>query len=98
MFFVIPSQNLIDIMTELGFEKLFFKCAGKFFKTGKIPMNKSGTILPKINPPNHMDKGTALPVFSKLYKKYRNTKARWILSSLFVAQLFKEISSNNLES
>ena len=55
-------------MTELGFERLFFKCADKFFERGKTTMNKSGTILPKINPPNHMDRGTALPVFSELYK------------------------------
>ena len=85
-------------MTELGFERLFFKCADKFFEKGKTPMNKSGTILPKINPPNHMDRGTALPVFSELYKKCRNTMAGWLLASFFVAQLFKEISSDNLES
>ena len=85
-------------MTELGFERLFFKCADKFFERGKTTMNKSGTILPKINPPNHMDRGTALPVFSELYKKYRNTKAGWLLASFFVAQLCKEISSDNLES
>ena len=61
-------------------------------------MNKSGTILPKINVPNHMDRGTSLSVFSELYKKYRHTKAGWMLASSFVAHLFKEISSNNLES
>ena len=70
----------------------------KFFEMGKTPMNNSGTILPKINSPDHMDRGTALQVFSELYKKYRNTKAGWILASFYVARLFKEISSNNLES
>ena len=71
----IPARNLNDTVTKLGFERLFFKCADKSFETGKTPMNKSGTILPKINPPNHMDRGTTLPVFSELHKKYRNTKA-----------------------
>ena len=94
----IPARNLNDTMTEVGFERLFFKCADKFFQTGKTPMNKSGIILPKINLPNHMDRGTSLSVFSELYKKYRHTKAGWMLASSFVAHLFKEISSNNLES
>ena len=62
-------------MIELGFEKLFFKSADKFFEMNETPMNKSGTILPKINLPNCMGSGTALPVFSELYKKYINTKA-----------------------
>ena len=61
-------------------------------------MNKSGTILPKINPLNHIDRGTALPVFSEFKKKYRNTKAGWMLASFIVVQLLKEIPSNNLES
>ena len=94
----IPARNLNDTITELGFERLFFKCADKFFETGKTLMNKSGTILPKINPHEHMDRGTTLPVFLGLYKKYRNTKTGWMLASFFVAQLFKEISSENLES
>ena len=94
----IPARNLNDTMIELGFEKLFFKSADKFFEMNETPMNKSGTILPKINLPNRMDSGTALPVFSELYKKYRNTKAGWMLASFFVAQLFKEILSDNLES
>ena len=85
-------------MTELDLERLFLKCADKFFKTGKTPMSKSGTILPKNKPPNPMDRGSTLPVFSELYKKYRNTKPGWMLTSFFVAQFFKEISSNNLES
>ena len=85
-------------MTELCFKRLFFKCADKFFETGKTPMNISGTILPKINLPNHMDRGSGVTVFSELYKKYRNTKAGWMIASFFIAQLFKEISSNNLES
>ena len=85
-------------MTELGFERLFFKCADNFFETGKTPINKSGTILSKNNTPDHMDKGTSLSVFSELYKKYRNTKGGWMLFSFFIAQLFKQISSNNLEN
>ena len=70
-------------MTELGFKRLFVKCADKFLETGQTQMNKSGTILPKINPPNHMDRGTALPVFSEFYKKYRNAKAGWMPASFF---------------
>ena len=91
----IPARNLNDAMTRLGFERLFFKCADKFFKTGKTKMNKFLTILPKINPLDHMNRGTTLPVFLELYKKYRNTKAGWMLTSFFVAQLFL---INNLES
>ena len=94
----ILARNLNNTMTELGFERLFFKCADKFFETGKTPMNKSSTILPDINLPDHIDRGSGQPVFSELYKKYRNTKTEWMLASFFVAQLFKEISSNNLES
>ena len=82
----IPSRNLNDTLTELGFERLFFKCADTFFVMGKTPMNKSGTILPKINPPDHMYRGSAVPVFSELYKKHRNTKARWMLASFLVVQ------------
>ena len=93
----IPARNLNDTMTELAFERLFFKCANKFFETGKTPMNKSGTILPKINLPHDMDRGTALPVFQS-FKKNRNTKTGWMLASFFVAQLLKEISSDNLQS
>ena len=63
-------------MTELGLERLSFKYAVKFFETGKTPTDKSCTILPMIKPPNHMGRGTALPVSSELYKKYRNTKAK----------------------
>ena len=85
-------------MTKLGFERLFFKCTDKFFETGKTPMNESGTILPKIILLNHMDRGIPQPVFSELYKKYRDTKAGWMLVSVFVAQLFKEILRDNLES
>ena len=70
-------------MTELDFERLFLKCEDTFFERGQTQMNKSGTILPKINPPNHMDRGTALPVFSEFYKKYRNAKARWMPASFF---------------
>ena len=94
----ILARNLNNTMTELGFERLFFKCADKFFETCKTPMNKPSTIVPDINLPDHIDRGSALPVFSELYKKYRNTKTGWMLASFFVAQLFKEISSNNLES
>ena len=65
-----------NTMTELGFERLSFKYAVKFFETGKTPMYKSCAILPTIKPPNHMVRGTALPVFLELYKKYRNTKAK----------------------
>ena len=85
-------------MTKLGFERLFFKCTDKFFETGKTPMNESGTILPKIILLNHMDRGIPQPVFSELYKKYGDTKAGWMLVSVFVAQLFKEILRDNLES
>ena len=67
---------IYNTMTELGFERLSFKYAVKFFETGKTPMYKSCTILPTIKPPNHMVRGTALPVFLELYKKYRNTKAK----------------------
>ena len=70
-------------MTELDFERLFLKSEDTFFERGQTQMNKSGTILPKINPPNHMDRGTALPVFSEFYKKYRNAKARWMPASFF---------------
>ena len=65
---------------------------------GKRLMNKSGTILPKINLPNHMDRGTTLPVFSEIYKKYRNTKTGWMLALFLIVQLFKEILGYNLES
>ena len=65
---------------------------------GKRLMNKSVTILPKINLPNHMDRGTTLPVFSEIYKKYRNTKTGWMLALFLIVQLFKEILGYNLES
>ena len=94
----IPARNLNDTITKLGFERLFFKYADKFFKMAKTPMDKYSIILPKINLPNNMDRGTALPVFSELYKKCRNTKTRWMLASFFVVQLFKEVLSDNLES
>ena len=60
-------------MTEMGFERLLFKCADNFFETGKTPMKKCGTIHSKIKPPDYLDRGTALPVFFEIYKKYRNT-------------------------
>ena len=69
-YLVIPAKNLNNTMNELSFQRLFFNCADKFFEMGKTPMNKSSTILSK-NPPNHMDRRTALPVFLELYKKYK---------------------------
>ena len=88
----IPARNLNDTMTELAFERLFFKCTNKFFETGKTPMNKSGTILPKINLPHDMDRGTALPVFQSFKKKQKykdRMDARFFFCSTAVEKNFE---------
>ena len=39
--------------------------------------------------------GSPLPSFSKLYDRFRNTRAYWMLSVFFLAQLFREITDSN---
>ena len=73
-------------------------CVEKYFKTGKTLIDDSPKALPNIKPPPHLI-GWALPSFSKLYEKFRNTRAKWMLSAFFIAQLFQEITySDNLSS
>ena len=59
----------------MGAEKLFCICVGKYFETGKTPINDSHKALADIKPPPHLI-GSALPNFSKLYEKFGNTRAK----------------------
>ena len=69
---------------------------GRFFETGKTPIDDSPKALPDIKPSHHLI-GSALLSFSKLYEKFRNTSVNLILSAFFIAQLFREITdSDNL--
>ena len=73
-------------------------CVEKDFETSMTPINDSPKALPNIKPPPHLI-GSRLPSFSKLYEKFRNTGAKWMLSMFFIAELFREITdSDNLSS
>ena len=50
-----------------------------------MPIDDSTKALPDIKLPDHLI-GSALPSFSKLYDRFRNTV--WMLSTFFLAQLF----------
>ena len=68
------------------------------FETGKMPIDDPLKALPDIKLPDRLI-DSALPSFSKLYARFRNTRASCLLSALFLAQLFREITdSNNLSS
>ena len=54
-------------------------------------------MLPKINPPGHLNKDIRLLVFSQLYHKYRETSASFMLSPFFMGHLFNDINNGGLE-
>ena len=91
-FLDIPAKNLRDTIDILGYENLFFKCADKFFQTGRTSLNNSGRTLSKINPLDHLDCATSLPAFYPLFKIYRKTETGWMLAAFFIGQFFQEIA------
>ena len=97
-FLDICAKNLRNTIDVLGYENLLFKCADKFFQTGRTPLNNSSRTLPKINPLDHLDRATTLPAFFLLFKIYRNTGMGWKLAAFFVGQLFQEIAEESPQS
>ena len=97
-FLDIPAKNLRDTIDILGYENLFYRCADKFFQMERTPLNNSGRTVPKINPPDHLDRATTLPGFYPLFKIYRNTGAGWMLAAFFVGQFFQEIAEESPQS
>ena len=93
-----PLRNTKGFVEVVGAQQLFHMCVQKFIQTGRTPLTNSPITLPDIKPPEHLDSGVSLPNFSILYNKYRNSAARWMLSSFFLVQLFQEISEETLSS
>ena len=85
-----PLRNVRHFTKIIGVEKLFYRSVDKYFETGKAPFDDSPKALANIKLPDHLI-GSALPNFSKLYDRFRNIRANWMLSGFFVAQLFREI-------
>ena len=65
---------------------------------GRKPLSNSRGILPKIYPPDHLDRAITLPAFSSLFKIYRNNEVGWMLVAFFVGQLFQEIDEKSPQS
>ena len=89
-----PLRNVRQHRKFMGGDKLFYVCLEKYFETRKTPIDDSPRALLDIKPPPHVV-GLALLSFSKLYEKFRNTRAKWILSVFFTAQLFREITDSD---
>ena len=87
-------RNVRQHIKIMGAEKLYLMCVEKYFETGKTPINDSPKALSNIKPPPHLI-GSALPSFSKLYEKFRNTRVKWMLSAFFIVQLFQEITDSD---
>ena len=93
-----PLRNVRLHTKIMGAEKPFRMCVEKYFETGKTPIDDSPKTLPNIKSPPHLI-GSALQSFSKLYEKFRITRAKWMVSLFFITQLFREITdSDNLSS
>ena len=93
-FIDVPLRNVRHFTKIMGAEKLFYRCVDKYFETGKTPIVDSPKALPNIKPPDHLI-GLALPSFSKLCDRFRSTRANWMLSAFFLAQLFRDITDSN---
>ena len=81
-------RNIKDFVEVVGAQQLFGMCIRKFIQTGRTPLTNSPRTLPDIKPMEHLDSSVSLPNFSILYNKYRKSAARWMLSTLFLAELF----------
>ena len=93
-----PLTNIKDVVEVVGGQQLFHMCVQKFIQTGRTPRTNSPRTLPDIKPPEHLDSGVSLTNFSILYNKYRKNAARWMLSVVFLVQLFHKISEETLSS
>ena len=81
--------------TEKSWEQInFCVCLEKYFETCKTPIGDLSRALLDIKPPPHVV-GLALLSFSKLYEKFRNTRAKCMVSAFFTAQLFREITDSD---
>ena len=89
-----PLRNVRHFTKIMVAEKPFYRCVDKYFETSKAPIDDSPKTLPDIKPPAHLI-GSALSSFSKLCDRFRNTRASWMLSAFFLAQLFREITDSN---
>ena len=91
-------RNIKDFVEVVGAQQLFGMCIRKFIQTGRTPLTNSPRTLPDIKPMEHLDSSVSLPNFSILYNKYRKSAARWMLSTLFLAELFQQISKETFSS
>ena len=93
-----PLRNVRQHTKIMGAEKPFRMWVENYFETGKTPIDNLPKALPDIKSPPHLIR-SALSSISKLYEKFRSTRAKWMLSAFFIAQLFREITdSDNLSS
>ena len=86
-FIDVPLRNVRHFTKIMGAEKLFCRCVINILKLVRrlLSIHRS---------PDHLI-GLALPSFSKLCDRFRSTRANWMLSAFFLAQLFRDITDSN---
>ena len=89
----IQFRNVQEMESLIKYDELFFKLAKTFFSLGKTPISLSPKTLPQIKP-----QVVDLPSFTNLCQTFSHTAARWMLCTLFTAQLFQEIVVNSPSS
>ena len=73
------------------YEELYFKVIEKYFDTGKTPLSVLPKNLQEIRPPSHLDSSTTVPRSSSLHRELSDTPVKWMLTSFFIMQLFKNL-------